>query len=88
MADKSVEHYLSNFVGELGLCLAQYAWLRVVVALPGEVAGGAVAQPHKDAGHCIFHFVWAPLQPNSRHFDDITRCFVLFHCGIAVAYDV
>lgn len=53
--------YLSNLVGELCLSLAQDAWLGVVVALPGEVAGRAVAQPHKDGGHCTLHLLWAPL---------------------------
>lgn len=52
---------LSNLVGELGLRLSQDAGLGVVVALPGEVAGRAVAQPHKDGGHGPLHLLRTPL---------------------------
>ena len=65
-ARTDAEAHLSNLVGELGLGLPQDAWLRVVVALPGQVAGRAVAQPHKDGCHCTLHLVWAPLQTISN----------------------
>lgn len=39
---------LRDCVRQAALRLSQDARLRVVVALPGELAGGAVAQPHVD----------------------------------------
>jgi len=54
--------YLSNLVSEFGLRLSQDAGLGVVVALPGQVAGWAIAQPHKDGGHGTLHILWASLR--------------------------
>lgn len=49
--------YMGNGVGEAFLCSAQDAWLRVVVALPGQLAQGAVAKPHVDHRHAVGHVV-------------------------------
>lgn len=45
--------HLRNLASEPVLCIAQDARLRVVVALPRELARGRVAQPHVDARHGI-----------------------------------
>mmetsp|Transcript_20853 Transcript_20853/g.62749 ORF Transcript_20853/g.62749 Transcript_20853/m.62749 type:complete len:211 (-) Transcript_20853:1862-2494(-) len=42
---------LCDGVGEAVLSLPEDAGLRVVVALPRELAAAAVAQPHEDGGH-------------------------------------
>ena len=56
--------HLCDGVSEALLSLAQDARLGVVVPLPGQLPGGAVAQPHKDARHCIRHVLGRSLRSN------------------------
>ncbi len=55
--DARVKAHLGNGVGKPLLGLAQDARLGVVVALPGQLSRGAVAQPHIDACHRIRHIL-------------------------------
>ena len=54
--------HLCNLVGQPGLGLSQDAGLGVVVALPGQVAGRAVAQPDKDGCHGMLDVLLTSLQ--------------------------